>query len=428
MAGHYLRCQRILETGGIYLDVDVEAVRPLDGFRTNALFMGSESRTHVNNAIFGAQAGHPFLTECLAYMDAFPLEHPEVENETGPRMFTNLMKRRGWRPGNTTQMVGDITVYNSKWFYPYPWDALFHPSCITPETHAIHRWAFSWNPAFQQPVSIVIPCHNQARFLPDAIDSALAQTVPPHEVIVVDDGSTDDVAAVVRRYDGVKLIRQDNAGVSAARNTGVRAARGTWIATLDADDKLAPAYIERLIGKADIVSSTLETFGAESRTWKPPKARPTTADFVRMNHIMCCSLFRREWWERVGGYDEAMRNGYEDWDFWVRCSAAGAGVLAVPETLFYYRKHGGDRSAVPGSVDNAKAHDAEIRAYMRAKWDRLGITKAPQPRRASSLGPEVSLAIDVEFGGISYPKGARIPIELAREMYRGGVLTDERLA
>ena len=93
-------------------------------------------------------------------------------------------------------------------------------------------------------VSVVIPCFNQARFLGAAIASALAQTHTPVEVVVVDDGSTDDTAAVTARFPGVRYVRQENAGLSAARNTGLGKSRGAYLAFLDADDVLLPRAAE----------------------------------------------------------------------------------------------------------------------------------------------------------------------------------------
>src|ERR1051326_5639298 len=96
-------------------------------------------------------------------------------------------------------------------------------------------------------VSIIIPCFNAARWLPATLQSALAQTWPNLEVIVVDDGSTDHSAAIARRYEGdrVRGVVQPNAGAAAARNTGLRHARGEFIQFLDADDLLAPEKIAK---------------------------------------------------------------------------------------------------------------------------------------------------------------------------------------
>ena len=88
--------------------------------------------------------------------------------------------------------------------------------------------------------SIVIPCYNQAHFLPEAIESALSQTHRPIEVIVVDDGSPDNAAEVVARYPHVRYVRQENRGLGGARNTGFRVSKGEYILFLDADDRFMP--------------------------------------------------------------------------------------------------------------------------------------------------------------------------------------------
>src|SRR3954467_1719440 len=93
-------------------------------------------------------------------------------------------------------------------------------------------------------VSVVITTYNHARYLGAAIESIAAQTVPPSEVIVVDDGSADDPEEVTRQYSHVRLIRQENQGLSAARNTGWRAARTRYVVFLDADDRLLPTALE----------------------------------------------------------------------------------------------------------------------------------------------------------------------------------------
>src|SRR5438552_637083 len=93
-------------------------------------------------------------------------------------------------------------------------------------------------------VSVVIPCYNQAHFLGEAIESVASQTYPHFEVVVVDDGSTDNTAAVVTGYPGVRYFRQENQGLSAARNTGLRHSVGDRLVVLDADDRLMPCALE----------------------------------------------------------------------------------------------------------------------------------------------------------------------------------------
>src|SRR5918994_3621037 len=94
-------------------------------------------------------------------------------------------------------------------------------------------------------VTVVIPCYNQAHFLGEAIESVLSQSYPNFEILVVDDGSTDDTSEVAGRYpQQVRLIRQENRGLAGARNTGIGHARGEYLVFLDADDRLLPEALE----------------------------------------------------------------------------------------------------------------------------------------------------------------------------------------
>ncbi len=93
-------------------------------------------------------------------------------------------------------------------------------------------------------VSVVIPCFNQGHFLAEAIDSVFAQTLPPSELLIVDDGSTDDTAAVARRYSSARYLAQPNLGLARARNRGLRAARSEFLVFLDADDRLRPGALD----------------------------------------------------------------------------------------------------------------------------------------------------------------------------------------
>ena len=222
-------------------------------------------------------------------------------------------------------------------------------------------------------VSIIIPCYNQAHFLHESIQSALAQTHPDIEIIVVNDGSPDDTSRVVlQMIESVKnditiiLIEKPNGGLSSARNAGIAAATGTHILPLDADDKIHPDFITRTIGLDDIVSTGLHTFGRESRAWITDVDHPEYQHFIQRNHINCCSLFRKEIWTTIGGYDEDMRVGFEDWDFWTRATRAGYTVTVVREILFYYRKHSVSMFA------DAQRMRSEIIEYMHRKYSPSG--------------------------------------------------------
>ena len=216
-------------------------------------------------------------------------------------------------------------------------------------------------------VSIVIPCYNYGRYLSEAIESALDQT-EPCEVVVVDDGSTDDTPMIPLRYPVLFVRSPENYGLSHARNLGVRAASGTHILPLDADDVLEPSAAEQMLytGTNGIVRCGCRMFGAIEYPC-PPASLGALDDITRSNCITATSLFPRAAWEAVGGYDEAMVDGAEDWDFWTRIIAAGYPVYTCDALLFRYRKHGHTL------VSNTQAMRAEVMAYLRAKWEALGI-------------------------------------------------------
>ncbi|KJB92333.1 glycosyltransferase involved in cell wall biosynthesis [Skermanella aerolata] len=199
-------------------------------------------------------------------------------------------------------------------------------------------------------VSVVIPCYNYGRFLNDAVASVRAQTLRDVEIIVVDDGSTDDVTPCVLdalegpdQEPGLTVIRQENQGAPAARNTGIKAARGLYICCLDADDTMEPTYLEKCVllmeGNAGVslAYSWLRVTGAEERVWKSE-----SLDLDRMryyNHVSISAVFRREAGLEGGGFCAAMREGYEDWEFWLRLGARGYRGEVIPEMLVNYRRH-----------------------------------------------------------------------------------------
>ena len=175
-------------------------------------------------------------------------------------------------------------------------------------------------------VAIVIPCFRHARFLRRAIDSALAQTVAPAEIIVVDDGSPDDVEAVVESWPQVRLIRQQNRGPSAARNAGMAAAASEKIVFLDADDVLLPGAIASGLQAFAGNREAAFVYGAFRKSgWlgSSPHVRPpaTRLDLIRSNSIgmIGAVMFDRAKLVRSGGFDEGLRIA-EDWDLYLRLS------------------------------------------------------------------------------------------------------------
>lgn len=202
-------------------------------------------------------------------------------------------------------------------------------------------------------ISIIIPCYNQGQFLADSIGSVLTSSFTDLEIIVVDDGSADPETCRVLDlldYPKTRLIRRANGGLAAARNSGIAEAKGRYILPLDADDRIGPEYIGQAVSSLEaapdlgIVYCRAEKFGAETGPWKlPPFSR------WRMglgNIVFCSAIYRKDDWQTVGGYDETLRRGWEDWDFWLSLLELGRRVLCLPQTGFFYRKNPASMAAV----------------------------------------------------------------------------------
>lgn len=203
-------------------------------------------------------------------------------------------------------------------------------------------------PELESPdVSIIVPCFDQGGYLHEALLSVFEQTFRSFEIVVIDDGSTDPTTLrVLDRLDlpRIRLIRQANRGLPAARNAGIDIARGRYVVPLDADDVIAPRFLETLIAaiqsdeRAAYAHCWSRLFGAQDVIWVP---RPWNAyQLLLANSVVGCLLLRRDAWESAGGYDESLIHGNEDWDLWVRLAGAGWGQVQVREALFHYRKHG----------------------------------------------------------------------------------------
>lgn len=198
-------------------------------------------------------------------------------------------------------------------------------------------------------VSIVIPCYNYGHFLDEAINSVLAQTWPSLEIIVVDDGSTDPkTLALFEHFERprTRLLRQENGGIASARNAAIQQARGEIILTLDADDRIAPTFVEKAVKRLredntlGLVYGRAEFFGDSTGPWNMPEFR--MPDMLFENRIPSCAVFRKRDWERVGGYDTVLAAA-EDYDFWLSLISLGVGVYRIDETMLYYRLHGSPR-------------------------------------------------------------------------------------
>ncbi|MDE2825547.1 MAG: glycosyltransferase family 2 protein, partial [Gemmatimonadota bacterium] len=199
-----------------------------------------------------------------------------------------------------------------------------------------------------RPVSVVIPTYNRADRLPSAIRSVLEQTAPPAEIIVVDDGSTDGTPALVRTFPGVRYLRQENQGVSAARNHGIGAAKHDWIALLDSDDEWLPGKLERQWGALERdpryrFCHTDEIWIRKGRRVNPMKKHAKYGGHIFHHCLPLCvispssALIHRDLFERFGMFDPELPV-CEDYDLWLRICAREP-VLYVDEPLLL--KYGG---------------------------------------------------------------------------------------
>jgi glycosyltransferase involved in cell wall biosynthesis len=195
-------------------------------------------------------------------------------------------------------------------------------------------------------VTVVIPCFNHGEFLPEAVESVTALQRDDVELVVVDDGSTDErtrkeMDALLGRR--IKTIRQENKGLAAARNAGIAIALGEYILPLDADDRLRPGWIDNGIRILDsepqvgVVYGDAECFGTRTGRWHVGPFEPDK--LLKWNYIHASALYRRSVWEQNGGYDPTIPGPVlEDWDFWLGALEHGWEFAYLPEVFFDYRQ------------------------------------------------------------------------------------------
>jgi glycosyltransferase involved in cell wall biosynthesis len=242
-------------------------------------------------------------------------------------------------------------------------------------------------------VSVIIPCYKQAEYLAAAIDSVLAQTYSPIEIIVVNDGSPDDTEKVALGYgDKIIYLTRPNGGVAASRNTGVARARGRYLKFLDADDHLHPEQIawqmEALAGREDLLSLTTVRLYRDGRP-------DQYIDHVPIATALLPDLFQDIDWggthgwlfptvlvRKAGGFDETLRFA-EDWEFFTRLGWLNAALLVDPRVGCYYRQRAGSMSADRVGMASTRAriliglHD-KLREMNRADWFGLDLLKTEQ--------------------------------------------------
>jgi len=269
-------------------------------------------------------------------------------------------------------------------------------------------------------VSIIMPAYNAERYIAASIESVLAQTYSNWELIVVDDGSTDNTAAVVQEFVArdprIKYIFQENGRLGKARNTSIRNSTGPLIAFLDSDDLWLPAKLEmqmRAIAQnnADVVYSKTYVFkndniDDETETLRNPAGKFSGPDFfdslVRWNQIPVLTvLLRRSALDRVGLFEEgetaASYRGCEDYELWLRLARAGFVFYGMPDVLARYRRHATAMTAVPSNVFRS------MLLVVRKHIDESGLSESEKQKRITGLYRELIAAL-IDEGKISEAK------------------------
>jgi glycosyltransferase involved in cell wall biosynthesis len=201
-------------------------------------------------------------------------------------------------------------------------------------------------------VSIIIAAYNSAGYIGDTIRSVFAQTFTDYELIIVNDGSTDDTEQALKPFqDRIIYICQNNRGPAGARNTGLRQARGDYAALLDNDDLWEATYLEKMIAQLErepgigLIYPNAVLF--DSPRWEGklfqdiyPSSQPVTFEklLARECNVFASSLFRREVIEQFGMFDESLPKGVDDFDLWLRLAQRGVRFTFTTEPLVHYRK------------------------------------------------------------------------------------------
>lgn len=195
-------------------------------------------------------------------------------------------------------------------------------------------------------ISVIIPCYNQEKYIAECLDSVLAQTFTDYEVIVVNDGSTDNSAEIIKKYaekyPQIKLINQVNQGLSATRNNAMKHALGTYFYPLDGDDKIDQCCLEKLYNM--ITTTSYRAIGCETMFFDMQNEllnQPKLTKYQMYGRYSGCvvsALYYREDFERFGGFKEDFsRIGGEDMDYWLNYIDKNLSIYRLPEVLFYYR-------------------------------------------------------------------------------------------
>ena len=254
------------------------------------------------------------------------------------------------------------------------------------------------SPSGEIDASIITPYYDTETFFTETFLSLQAQSLQNWEWVIVDDGSSDQksvqrLADLAAQDDRIKTIFQPNAGPSAARNTSFRNTVGRYVCLLDSDDLLEPTYLEKCVWFLDsnpefaFCNAYSVVFGDEEYLWAVGFERGRA--YLRANSGPPISVIRRAAYSDCGGFDESIRFGHEDWDFWLAMAKAGHWGYTIPEFLQWYRKRGNGRFE---QIMKTGSTNLEFERLMHRKYEGLE-NNFPQPSRRQ---PEPYEAIDTQ--------------------------------
>jgi glycosyltransferase involved in cell wall biosynthesis len=383
----FIRMYLLYTYGGIYLDADVEVLRPLDDLLNNEAFTGIENvhdagagRVGLGTGVIGAAPGNPWVKAVMDYYADVHFINPDgslnMLTSNSIHGYVTQQRYGGEDRGNfrslhaDTHDYGDVTIYGKEQIYPH--DA----NHITPNSYTIHHSEGSW----LSPVSVVMPVHNGARYIREAIESVLAQTFEKFEFIIVDNASTDNTVEIVSSYHSnkIRLLRRGVNDLSEALNDGIRAACGKYIARIDADDAMLP---ERLARQHEVMERypaavvCTSSFHIRNNENQPHETRTLCEGFIerpleqleRGNIVAHPTvMLRKEFLQKNSlKYEDYPRA--EDYKLWCDIARRGGGFYAIAEPLTIYRCHPAMTTAVHREAQKATAAkiQQEVAALLR---------------------------------------------------------------
>jgi glycosyltransferase involved in cell wall biosynthesis len=225
-------------------------------------------------------------------------------------------------------------------------------------------------------ISCIVPVFNGEKYLTEALDSILAQTYRPLEIIVADDGSTDGTAGLAANYgDGIKYIRQDHAGAPIARNLGLNIAKGEFVAFLDVDDLWNPEKLHRQMARfearpeLDLCVTHLQNFWIPELEAEKTRFQNHRLTKILPGYVTGTLLTRRSIFERVGLFNSDLKVG-DDTEWFLRAAEKEAVIEMLPDLLVFRRLHENNLSMEPGSRRRSAAMQNATLEIVKASLDR----------------------------------------------------------